>query len=104
MIRSVLTLRTSPDRVEQILELYRNQEILQESLDLTRAVASEISVATDGSGELIVTAIWPDEAAYQEWVDHPQRGQRVPELPTLLADAEVGVAQLYRVDHSVEKN
>lgn len=103
MIRSVLTLRTSPERARTILALYREKEILQESLDLTRALASEISEACDGSGELIVTALWPDEAAYQEWLDHPRRGRRIPELPALLADAEVGEARLFRIDHDVRK-
>ena len=103
MIRSVLTLRTDPELVEPILELYRAEQILQESLDLTRAIASEISVATDGSGEVIVTALWPDEAAYQEWLDHPNRGRAAPELTALLSGAEVGVGKLYQVDHGVSK-
>lgn len=103
MIRSVLTLRTTPERVEPILELYRAEQILQESLDLTRALASEISVASDGSGEVMVTALWPDEVAYQEWLDHPNRGRAAPALTELLAGAEVGGGKLYRVDHSVSK-
>lgn len=103
MIRSMLTLRTRPDMVEPILELYRSQNVLQESLDLTRAIGSEISAAVDGSGEIIVTALWPDESAYQEWIDHPRRGKSVPELPRMLSGADVGVAKLYRIDHSVAK-
>jgi hypothetical protein len=103
MIRSVLTLRTAPERVEPILELYRAEQILQESLDLTRAIASEISMAVDGSGEVIVTALWPDEAAYQEWLDHPNRDRAAPALTSLLSGAEVGVGKLYRVDHGVSK-
>lgn len=103
MIRSMLTLRTRPEMVEPILDLYRTQSVLQESLNLTRAIGSEISASVDGSGEIIVTALWPDESAYQEWVDHPRRGQRVPELPEMLSDAEIGIAKLYRIDHSVEK-
>ncbi|MCW4457488.1 hypothetical protein [Microbacterium sp. MPKO10] len=89
--------------VEPILELYRNQNVLQESLDLTRAIGSEISAAVDGSGEIIVTALWPDESAYQEWIEHPCRGKSVPELPSMLSGADVGVAKLYRIDDSVAK-
>ncbi|MBS3180632.1 MULTISPECIES: hypothetical protein [Leucobacter] len=101
MIRSILTLQPRTGRSEEIVRLYRAQEILQQSLDLTRAICSEISVAIDGSGEIIVSALWPDAAAYQEWIDHPERGKRVPQLPELLEGAEVGVAKLYRVDHGV---
>lgn len=104
MIRSVLTLRSTPEKVESIFEIYRTEQILRESLALTRAVASEISAAVDGSGEIIVTALWPDEAAYQEWIDHPNRGRTAPALKELLADAEIGVGRLYRVDHGVSKN
>lgn len=103
MIRSVLTLRTDDRGVEPVLDLYRSEQILQESLDLTRAVASEISVAVDGSGEVLVTALWPDEAAYQEWLDHPRRGRTAPELAALLTGAEVGAARLFRVDHDATR-
>ena len=48
MIRSLLTLRTSPEQIDAVLDLYRAEQILQESLDLTRAIASEISIAADG--------------------------------------------------------
>lgn len=104
MIRSVLTLRTNPDSVEPIFALYRSEDILQESLNLTRALASEISASVDGTGEIIVTALWPDEAAYQEWIDHPNRGRTAPALSALLSNAEIGVAKLYRIDHGVQKH
>jgi hypothetical protein len=103
MIRSVLTLHTSPEQADSVLKLYRREQILQESLDLTRAVSSEIATAIDGSGEIIVTAVWPDEAAYQEWLDHPNRGRTAPELSALLADARIGIGRLYEVDHRVSR-
>jgi len=103
MIRSVLTLHTAPAQAEQVLELYRREAILQESLDLTRALSSEVAASVDGSGEIIVTALWPDAAAYQEWLDHPNRGRTAPELSALLADARIGVGRLYSVDHRVTR-
>ncbi len=103
MIRSLLTLRTSPEQIDAVLDLYRAEQILQESLDLTRAIASEISIAADGSGEIVVTALWPDADAYQEWLDHPRRGRVAPELVALLDGAEVGSGRLYRIDHAVAK-
>ncbi len=102
-IRTVLTLRTVPENVGAIVELFRTEGILQESLDLTRALSSEISVATDGTGEIMVTALWPDDAGYQEWLDHPNRGRIAPQLEALLEGAEVGVGKTYRVDHAVTK-
>ena len=101
MIRSVLVLHPAPTQVEDVLDVYRQEQILQFSLDQSRAVASEISVAIDGSGEVLVTAVWPDIAAYQEWLDHPNR-QR-PRLVEILRGVEVGPAMLYEVDHDVHK-
>jgi quinol monooxygenase YgiN len=103
MIRSVLTLRTTPENAERILELYRDQEILKESMELTRSLGSDIAVATDGSGEVVVTALWPDEAGYQEWLDHPKRGRTAPELSQLISGAEIGVGRLYLIDHNVSR-
>ncbi len=101
MIRSILSLRPAPERVAEVLEVYRDADILQYSLDQSRAVASEISVATDGSGEMVVTALWPDPEAYQEWLDHPNR--RNDRLVAILDGVEVGSARLYAVDHAVTK-
>ncbi|WZH38316.1 MAG: hypothetical protein PIR02_06515 [Microbacterium enclense] len=102
MIRSVLSLRPPRERVGEVLEVYRAEEILQFSLDNSRAVASEISVATDGSGEVMVTALWPDLDAYQEWLDHPRR-QRAG-LVAILDGVEVGSARLFEIDHAVRKD
>lgn len=104
MIRSVLTFHTTAENAQKILGLYRREQILQESLSLTRQISSDIAVAVDGSGEVVVTAHWPDEAGYQEWLDHPQRGRMAPELEALLQGAEVGVGRLYRVDHGVQRD
>jgi quinol monooxygenase YgiN len=98
MIRTILTLNTEPDRVQPVLDLYRTEDILQESLDLTRAISTEIAVNTDGSGELVVTALWPDEAAYREWIDHPRRGRSAPALNALLHNSTVGVGKVFQVD------
>jgi hypothetical protein len=101
MIRSVLTLHTTTVQATEILELYRAEGILEECLGLTRAIAADVAIATDGSGDVIVTALWPDEAAYGEWVAHPNRSRTGPALTQLLAGVEPGVGKLYRIDHAV---
>lgn len=103
MIRTILTLTPLEGRTPAIVQLYRSEQILQESLDCTRAIASEISVATDGTGEILVTAVWPDPAAYQEWIDHPQRGRTAPELQELLDSAHIGAGRIFEIDHTVTK-
>lgn len=104
MIRTVLTLRVDPARLAVVLAMYRNEDILQFSLDHSDALASEISVAADGSGEIMVTALWPDEAAYDGWLNHASRKESAPRLARLLEGAaEVGPGRIYVVDHAVSK-
>lgn len=102
MYRSVLTFRARPEQVEAVLKLFRDEGILQESHDKTRQISSDIAIAADGSGEVVVTADWPDEDGYQEWLDHPDRNRNSPQLEEILAGAEVGVGRLYRIDHRTE--
>ncbi len=104
MIRTVLTLHVDPSRLDDVLAMYRAEDILQFSLDHSDALASEISVASDGSGELMVTALWPDEAAYDGWLNHPSRKESAPRLAKFLEGAaEVGAGRIFAIDHAVSK-
>ncbi|WP_166985684.1 hypothetical protein [Canibacter zhoujuaniae] len=105
MYRSILTIKTTPEQAEKLLQLYRDEEVLRESLNLTRQVSSDIAVAADGSGEILVTANWPDERGYQEWLDHPKRDRLAPEFDEILgSEVEVGAGRQYIVDHAVTRD
>jgi quinol monooxygenase YgiN len=101
VIRTVLTLSVDPAMVNSVLDLYREEGILQYSLDHSEAVSSEISVSSDGSGTVLVTALWPDEAAYDGWVQNPWRAESNARLAELLKDAAVGTGRIFDVDHGV---
>jgi quinol monooxygenase YgiN len=104
MIRTVLTLRVDPARLDDVLNMYREEDILQFSLDHSEALTSELSVAADGSGEIIVTAMWPNEQAYDGWLNHPSRKESAPRLAQLLKGAaDVGPGRIFVVDHAVSK-
>ena len=103
MIRTVLTLRVAPERVAEVVEMYKQQDILQRSLDLTEALRSELSVATDGSGVVMVTAVWPSVEAYQAWLDNPWRRESSDRLDTLLNGASVGSGAIFSISQSVSK-
>lgn len=102
--RSILVIKTNPEQAEKLLQLYRDEEILRESLRLTRQVSSDIAVAADGSGEILVTANWPDEKGYLEWLGHPQRDRLAPEFDAILGGVAVGVGKQYIVDHQVQRD
>ena len=104
MIRTVLTLRMAPERVAEVVELYRRQDILQHSLDLTEALRSELSIATSGSGVVMVTAVWPSIEAYQAWLDNPSRRESSDRLNALLDGASVGSGATFSIIQSVSKD
>lgn len=103
MIRTMLVLRADPRKVEDVIAMYRNEDILQYSLDQSDATASEISIAADGSGDILVTALWPNAEAYQGWIDNPFREESAPRLAELLVEFEVGSGRIFEIDHSVVK-
>lgn len=102
MIRTVLTLDVDPARVADVIEMYRAEDILQDSLDHSDALSSELSVATEIPGRVMVTALWPDAASYQAWLDNPWRRESSVRLGALLAGA-VGSGALFEVIQSVVK-
>jgi quinol monooxygenase YgiN len=104
MIRTILHLRTTAQGAQRVMQLYRDEAILRTSLNNTHALESEISQSLQDPGTLVVTALWPDEAAYQEWLDHPRRADSTPRLAVLLDDAEVGSAVIYRVIERVNRS
>ncbi len=103
MIRTVLTLHASPERVDDIVEVYRQADILQYSLDHSEALRSELSLALDGRGTVLVTAVWPSVEAYQGWLDNPWRASSSEALQELLDGVEVGIGAVFEILQSVEK-
>lgn len=104
MIRTTLTLRVASVEIDRVLDYFRNNQVLQYSLDHSDALASEISVATDGSGDVMVTALWPSLDAYQGWLSNPWRDASNDRLAVLLKDAVVGVGRTFQIDHEVHKD
>ena len=102
MIRSVLTLDVDPSRVPDVIEMYRAEDILQYSLDHSDALSSELSVATEIPGRVMVTALWPDAASYQACLDNPWRRESSVRLGAIFSGA-VGSGALFEVVESVVK-
>ncbi|WP_375003520.1 hypothetical protein [Aeromicrobium sp. CTD01-1L150] len=101
MIRTILTFRLPAEDVEAVERIYAHHDVLGYSLEQTRGEVSELAVAVDGDDdddeqvEVVVTATWPDEQAYQEWLDHPRRGAVAEGLPEIVGP--VGSARVYEV-------
>ncbi|PDQ35326.1 MAG: hypothetical protein B5766_06940 [Candidatus Lumbricidophila eiseniae] len=101
MIRTILTLQVAPERVRALLGFYETEKILQKSIDMSGAVAGEFAVSTDGSGTILVTALWPDRAAYDAWLANEFRAESNGRMAALLEDDAVGVGQSFEILHEV---
>lgn len=104
-IRTILTLRVPVDRVGGVIDFYAELDVLAQSLRSAPALSAELLVAEDGSGEVIATAVWPDEKGYRVWLDDEWRQRSSLELGSFLAEsgAAVGEGRRYRIVQSVTR-
>jgi|SRR5579862_1766651 quinol monooxygenase YgiN len=87
MVRSVLLLRARDGRRDDVVKLFADLGILEHSSAVPGFLGAELQVAADGSDELLVTATWESEAAYNTWLASPVRERMRPALDELLADS-----------------
>ena len=86
MVRSVLVLRTRSGRRDDVVELFARLGILREASAVPGFVGAELQVAADASDELLVTATWESQSAYDAWLESPVRERMLPALEELLAE------------------
>lgn len=105
MILSVLRIDLSPGRSTELLKTFRTHQIFETAIrvdgcrDLYLATPED---GTDDADAAYVVGVWDDEASYQRWLEHPERGAAADHLASLVAsDADItGPARLWRVLHS----
>ena len=84
MIRSVLAMKPKPGRAGDVVELFQQEQIIEKALTVDGC--HDVSVLKRDT-DILVTATWSDAAAYQRWIDHPERNSSSDELNALLVDA-----------------
>lgn len=84
MIRSVLYLQPRAGKARAVADLYRDARVLDDAASLDGCLGAELQLPLDERGSVLVTALWRDPAAYQEWVDSPARAAHGEELAKLL--------------------
>jgi len=96
VIRSVLVLKPKPGKAGDVVQLFQEEGIIERALTVDGC--HDVSVLSS-EADILVTATWDDAAAYQAWIDHPERNSSSDELNALLTntiDAR-SVAALYDV-------
>ena len=92
MIRSVLYLRPRADDATEIVDFYRRHRVLERAADQDGCLGAELQLPTNGSGDVLVTALWRDADAYRGWLDNPVRAENASVLGTLVEDFDAGVS------------
>jgi heme-degrading monooxygenase HmoA len=86
VIRSVLYLHPRAGNARAVAELYRSSRVLDDAATLDGCLGAELQLPLGGDGPVLVTALWRDPAAYQEWVESPLRAGHGEQLTELLED------------------
>ncbi|NBE50415.1 putative quinol monooxygenase [Streptomyces boluensis] len=93
---SVLTLRPVPAKADELLAFYRRHEVIEAS----GALESHILTSED-SQTLVVTAAWPDLAAYTAWQQSPRRAELAAGMAPFFSSPDAVHSQLFDVAHTV---
>lgn len=85
MIMSMLRLGLKPESVNAIKDVYDRHQILETAIKVEGCQALVLAAPDVEGDEAYVIGLWDDDAAYQRWMDHPERGAAAQELLQLTA-------------------
>lgn len=85
MIMSMLRLGLKPDSVRAITDVYDRYGILETAIKVEGCQTLVLATPDVEGNEAYVIGLWDDEAAYQRWMDHPERGAAAQDLLQLTA-------------------
>src|ERR1700716_4054298 len=95
MVRSVLYLTPRRGNAAAVVDYYRRARVLERALHQDGCIGAALHVPRDGSGRVLVTALWRDAEAYDGWVANPTRKMDAEELAGLVEeDVRAGVRGL----------
>lgn len=102
MIRTALEFRIRPGCADALVQLFRDERILEKSTE-EGALSAEIAITDDGSSAL-VTAVWDDPVAYAAWTSRADRADLAERLEPLLSQEidEATVGRVYTIAHTAK--
>ena len=105
LIRSVLYLKPKHGRHDAIVDYYRRRGVLDRALQQDGCLGAELQIPIVRPGPALVTALWRDENAYEDWVADPSRAADAHELGNVLNGGLQPSARgaLYRLVFAGEK-
>ncbi|MEV5516078.1 antibiotic biosynthesis monooxygenase family protein [Streptomyces flaveolus] len=92
---TMLTLRPTPGRVDDVIAYYRAAGILEAS----GALSSQVLVPDGDPGAVVVTALWADLAAYTAWHNSPERLKFSQGMAPFFGSADSAHTREFQVKH-----
>lgn len=85
MIVSMLNFHLKPGAVPSLAEVFARHQILQTAITVEGCRHLVLATPDADGDQACVIGLWDDEAAYQRWMDHPERGAATDDLLQLMA-------------------
>jgi heme-degrading monooxygenase HmoA len=107
MIVSVLPFKVRPGAVSELGEVFAENRILETAIQVEGCQVLVLASPDVDGDEAYVLGLWDDDAAYQRWMDHPERGAATDDLLKLMAGdfdptAPAGKWQVLRAIYDAE--
>jgi quinol monooxygenase YgiN len=104
MILTCLTFELVPHSFDALAAAFTRHGILERSIQVEGCRSLYLTADAAHEGRAHVVGVWDDEAAYQRWIDHPERGVGTADLLALMSDTwdPSAPGEVWSVLHSVE--
>jgi len=104
VIISCLPLELKSGFFDRLREVFTRHRVLEVASQVEGCRSLYLTADSAHGGRAYVIGVWDDDAAYQRWMDHSERGGATADLLELVADQwdPTAPAELWTVLHAVE--
>ena len=107
MIVSVLPFKVRPGSVPELADVFAKNRILETAIQVEGCQTLVLASPNPEGDEAYVLGLWDHDAAYQRWMNHPERGAATEDLLRVVAGdfdptAPAGKWQVLRAIYDAE--
>lgn len=99
MIRTILYMKAKPGLARDVANFFEQREILTRSLAMPGCLHVELGIAAPDGDDVVATALWASQEAYEGWLASGGRAKDVADLSLMLVDGPdaIGSAAIFEV-------
>jgi quinol monooxygenase YgiN len=103
VILSCLTVDVRPGSLAALEEAFRRHRILERAIQVEGCQSLYLTADAAQEGRAHVIGVWDDQAAYQRWLDHPERQSGSDDLHDLVSESwdPSAPGEVWEVVHTV---